>query len=143
MHYSPWDDIRARHPGIHVERHGLRPARAAWIPECAVILLDHGLTVAQRRSALAHEIAHIDLRHAPERAGWFGMRQEREANELAARRLISVEAFADAYAYSHDDAQLAEMLNVDVGVIHVRVRHLHPSERHHIQQRMARIEHAA
>ncbi|MDO8308602.1 MAG: ImmA/IrrE family metallo-endopeptidase [Actinomycetota bacterium] len=108
-----------------------------------MIFVDSSLSWAQGRCALAHEIAHIDLKHKHSGFPWFDARQEAEADQLAARRLIGIAALAEAYAWSHDSAQLAEALNVDGATVLTRWNHLHPSERHYIEARIALIEHAA
>lgn len=143
MNYCPWTDVGDRYPDVHVAFRPIWPVKAAWVAGPRVILVDSELTRRERRSALSHEIAHVDLDHHRTGSLWFDARQEREADMLAARRLIAVEDLAEAYACTHDDAELAEILNVDVHTLRVRCEHLHPSERHFIAARVARVEHAA
>lgn len=141
--YCPWGDVGERYPTVLVAVRDIYPARGAWCADAGVIFVDAGLGRRERRSVLAHEIAHMDLAHEHRDFPWFSTRQEREADMLASRRLITVEAFADAYASTHDDEQLAEALNVCASTVRVRVAHLHPSERHSIEQRIAALERAA
>lgn len=141
--HCPWSDIGRRHPHVHVGIHDISPARAAWVRDAQVVFIDRQLTRAEGRSALAHEIAHIDLAHEPRGLAWFDTRQEREADQLAARRLIPIEALADIFTWTRDDEAAAESLAVDVHTVRVRLAHLHPSERHHIEARIALIEHVA
>ena len=101
------------------------------------------LSAVERRCALSHEIAHVDLGHRHSGHLWFDDHQEREANTLAARRLIDIDALADAFSVTRDDRALGELLNVVVAVVHTRFAHLHPSERHYLEARIARIEHVA
>lgn len=139
----PWGDIGERYPSVLVNIRDIWPARGAWLPSAGVIFIDSGLSRADRRSVLSHEIAHLDLDHEHRGFPWFDARQEREADMLAARRLITVDGLAEAYACTHDDAELAEILNVDVHTVRVRCEHLHPAERHLIAARVARVEHVA
>ena len=96
--YNPWTDLEQRHPTVHVEPARLGPVAGAWIPRQGVILINHTLDVIEARCALAHEIAHIDLGHSPRAPGWFGRRQERDADHLAAQRLIADDGLADLAA---------------------------------------------
>lgn len=141
--YCPWGDVGERYPSVLVAVRDISPARGAWCADAQVLFVDASLSRRERRSVLAHEIAHMDLGHEHREFPWFNGRQEREADVLASRRLITVEALADAYASTHDDEQLAEALNVCASTVRVRVAHLHPSERHSIEQRIAALERAA
>ena len=118
--YCPWSDIGERMPGVHVALRDISPARAAWLPSHSVVLLDRSLTRREGRSTLAHEIAHIDLGHVPTGLARFDVRQEREADRLAARRLITPAALADALVWSNDDHELAIELHVDVTTVRLR-----------------------
>ena len=53
------------------------------------ISLRRGLGPVNRRCALAHELGHLIAGHDPAAAGWIRARQERQADEFAARLLIS------------------------------------------------------
>lgn len=141
--YCPWQDLDDRHPGVYVDCHDLHPARAAWIPDAAVILIDRRLRKDERRSTLAHEIAHIDLGHRPGRPSWFDKRQEREASRLAASRLVTVDALIGALLWCRDDREIAAMLQVDIPTVVTRREALTPNEVATIEARIATIEHAA
>jgi len=141
--YSPWRDAGERHPDVHIARCDIAPVRGAWVPDERVILLDSGLDVAGRRCALAHELAHIDLGHEPA-GGWLGQRQEREADDLAATRLLSeVERIAEALAaHPLDPEAVAETLDVSVPVLRRRLRALTEEEKAWIEDRLSRCERA-
>lgn len=96
-----------------------------------VILIEHERTVAQRRSDLAHAIAHLDLEH---RGDTFNRHHEEAANRYAANLLIDVRALADAISWSQDGNEVADALRVDIETLRLRMKHLHPSERAYLRQ---------
>jgi Zn-dependent peptidase ImmA (M78 family) len=105
-----------------------------------MILIDRNLDRAWRRAALAHEIAHVDLGHTSVVEGIFARRIEREADNLAARRLLSsVDEIAEAVAaFPGDAAAVAEELEVPVEVLVRRIERLHPRDRARIAARASR-----
>lgn len=141
--YSPWADAAERHPGIHIERCDIAPAKGAWVPSERVILLHDALDQDERRGVLAHELAHVDLGHEPT-AGWFGRRMEREADVLAARRLLhDVERIADAIAvHPLHPGLVAEALAVPLRVLRRRLECLTDEERARIEARVEACERA-
>lgn len=141
--YCPWSDLGERYPGVHVAAHAIAPARAAWLPDERVILLDRGLSITEGRCTLAHEIAHMDLGHYPTGVGHFDRRQEREADGLAARRLLPLVALVEAVRGGWDLPAAAVELRVTHDVIQSRLDRLHPSERHALRKVTARFEVAA
>lgn len=89
-------------------------------PGDRVIRLTPGLPQPTARSLLAHEIAHHVLEHRPTEFGPVHKRQERHANEWAARlliphdRYIEVERLRDGHVPSmaHDLDVAPELLEV-------------------------------
>lgn len=79
---------------------------------------------AQRRSTVAHELAHIELGHT---AGCTGP-DERAARELAARWLITLRALAEAARWSSRVEEIAEELWVDTDTLRTRVLTLTEAE---------------
>ncbi len=140
MTYSPWADAAERHPEVHIQRCDIAPASGAWVATERVILLDRSLDVVGRRCALAHELAHIDHGHG-ELGGWFGRRQERDADQLAASRLLGdVAELADALCEHPLEPELvAEHLGVTMHVLRRRLAALTPAEQDRIQARLAAI----
>jgi hypothetical protein len=128
---------------VHVAGHTIAPARAAWLPEERIILLERGLSTAQGRCTLAHEIAHMDLGHYPTGVGHFDRRQERDADGLAGRRLLPVGMLVEAIRAGWDLAAAADDLMVTVQVLEDRLARLHPSERHALRAAARRLEVAA
>jgi Zn-dependent peptidase ImmA (M78 family) len=104
-----------------------------------VILLDHRQTAAEKRCSLAHAVAHLDLGHAETPAGFFEMRQEREADQLAARRLVPVKQLARVLAWTVYRSEVAAELGVDLATLAVRERHLHPSEKAYLWRHVRRL----
>lgn len=97
------------------------------------ITLDPDQGQAQRRSTLAHELVHV------ERGPWADGhedREERVVDQLAARRLIGIRQLGEALAWSHDLAEAADELWVDEATLQIRLKHLHPSERHYLRRRL-------
>lgn len=118
--YDPWRDAASRYPHVHIEWHDIWPCHAGWHRETDVILLDENITKAERRCALAHEIAHMDTGDSPTELCWFGARQETDADRLAARRLIDVDDLARALRWSRDRREIAELLEVSLNVLAIR-----------------------
>lgn len=109
--------------------------------ETRTITLAQGMTQAQRRCTIAHELEHVDrgpvLEHHRER-------EERRAEAHAARRLLpSPHSIADALVWAGGDvAAAADELWVDEATLRARLdpRHLHPAERAIIVERINRLE---
>lgn len=137
MGYSPWEDAAQRYPHIHIGRVDLRPARGAWIAAERVILLERTLGRAERNTVLAHEIAHVDLDHAKTGRKWFDRRMERDADDLAARRLVDLERLADVLRWALCPEEVAHELDVTVDVVRRRIRSLTVQEKDAIAARLA------
>ncbi len=83
-----------------------------------IISLRRGLGPKNYRCTLAHELAHHSLGHDPAATGWVHDRQERQANEWAARLLISPTEYQLAeQLYGPHPAHLAAELGVTVKVL--------------------------
>lgn len=143
MTYCPWADAGRRLPDIHIAVRNIAPARGAVFPDYRVILIDQRLNKVEGRCVLAHEVAHLDLGHQPTGIAYFDTRQENEASTHAARRLIGIQALANALAWCRDERELAAELDVDVNTVMVRKATLTPDEIRVIEDRIAAIEHAA
>lgn len=98
--------------------------------ESRTIYLRSGMTQAQRRSTLAHELAHaVD----PESL-------EHCVDQAAVRRLIPLDVLAGALAWSQDEYELSRELWVDVPTVRARLEGLTEDERDEIEQRLAAID---
>lgn len=115
--------------------------KAAWYsPQWDVILMRPGLLQVERRCALAHELAHRALEHSGQcrypDAERQDRRQERDADEWAARRLITVEQLADALVWSDDPAEVADCLWVTPHLLTVRLDTIYLAERLRVGERL-------
>lgn len=136
--FHPWRHLRGL---AHVEVFFLTLSgrRRAATNGVDVIVMHPRLNQAQRRCALAHELAHIELGHTDGASPV----EERAAAVLAARRLIRADALADAMLWSQHPHDVADALWVDVETLTTRLEHLHPAERHYLTQRLAAREDTA
>jgi len=131
--YDPWADLAAR-PDIICRTCPLPVGEGMWFPDLQSIALDERLDRVGRRSALAHELVHVD--HGDVQVAGCGpdgprqaRRQEARADQKAARRLIRLPALAAALAtHPHDVAAAADDLDVTVHLLVVRIEHLHAVE---------------
>lgn len=138
--YHPWKALgRLDHIALSISDH-LPSGRAWWCPASQTILLASNLTQAERRCALAHELAHIDLGHTGRAAAVERHRQERQADELAARRLITLPALVDAVLWARDEYEAADELWVDPGTLHTRLQTLTPLERAELDRSITAVE---
>lgn len=102
------------------------------------ILLELDQTTAQSRCSLAHAIGHLDLSHATgETTSRFRDREERAADNLAARRLLPLPRLTEALLWADSTAEAATDLWVDLAMLRCRLDHLHPSERAAIKRAFA------
>lgn len=90
------------------------------------ITLARGLTQAQRRSTVAHEVAHAER---PPFHPRYTHLEERAVDQLAARRLVPFDVLVDGCRWARSIPELAEECWVDEDTIRIRLAHLHPSER--------------
>lgn len=129
MVFHPWRQLRAL---THVEvffQH-LTGNRRAATDGIEVIVMRPGLAQVQRRCALAHELAHIDLGHT----GGCTPQEERQASELAARWLIDLNDLIDALRWSTHLAEVADELWVDEPTLRARLDGLTDQEREQIRR---------
>ncbi|KJQ54445.1 ImmA/IrrE family metallo-endopeptidase [Microbacterium sp. SA39] len=106
------------------EEHGVRiverpgATRGGFDPASRTIRLDPGMSARTTRSVLAHELGHAVLGHTLSAIPSVRRQQERQADEWAARLLIT----ADAYAQAEDArgphlASLAFELDVTIELV--------------------------
>ena len=144
MRYDPAVDLAARYPDWQI-----RYAALGWgIQEAMsrgskVILLEARDTPAEQRCSLAHAVAHLDLGHRAVSPGFFDLRQEAEANDLAARRLIPLEDLASALSWTRSQAEVAAELAVDRPTLTVRCGRLAPHELAYLELHAPEPAHAA
>lgn len=124
MHH-PWRHVRALVEWTVHWTHDLPEgvdAATRWSDK--TIWLRHGLTQVQRRCIIEHERQHVI------RGPGGVIRVEERAVDIAtAHALVALDDLADAARWARSLPELAEELNVTQEVVHVRLLHLHPSER--------------
>lgn len=131
----PWRMLRRR-PEITLEWHD--GGVAGWYHfGTQTISLRRGMSQAERRSTLRHELQHHFNGPVLESL----LVKEEIACELAAARdLICIRKLGEALAWTQDRDQVADELWVDPGLLEVRVAHLHRAERAYLRQRLAHLE---
>lgn len=123
-HPHPWHLLRDRWPQVDVHYAPL-PAGTWALSDGRSIWLDDGLSQAERRCTLMHEIVHLELgQHTCQDEA-----TERAVHAEVARRLISWERLRSGLLWARTVEELAEELWVDVETAQARLEHLHPSER--------------
>ncbi len=101
------------------------------------VSLRRGLTQAERRATLAHELEH--LAKGPAIVG-FTDQDELDVRQRAARWLIPFHRLADALVWAGDDYELADELWVDVHTVRTRLETLTAKECAHLADLMAAAE---
>lgn len=122
MHH-PWGELRRRRDvTLHWAR--LPHTLTAVTDGRRSIWMAMGLRQVERRCAIDHELAHIELGHecGPDPS------HELAASTRSARRLITVTALEDAVRWTTSLPEMADMLWVTEDVLTVRLHHLHPAE---------------
>jgi hypothetical protein len=139
--YNPFDVIRRNADwtlGFAVLPDG---ERGRWYERHKVMVLDSGLGRVARRCTATHEVVHAENGDETCESAVLQARQEASVDRDASRRLIDIHDLADIAAAHPDDAHLvADELDVDLETLRCRLRHLHPSERHYLRQRMEHTE---
>ena len=100
------------------------------------IVVDPRQLQAERRSTIAHELVHVERGPSPPGAWWVA-REERLVDQVASRRLISVDALGEALAWTRDVSELAEELWVDEAMVRARLDGLTVGEREYLVARLA------
>lgn len=135
MGWNPWRHIGVFYPHIIVDISRELPGRLWGVQFGRHIWLCRRLNQARRRCTLTHEIVHLERGPVP--ADPVGLaREERVVSQIAARRLITIDALADALAWTRDPHQLAEALWVDVPTLRARIDALDPLEVADLEHRL-------
>jgi Zn-dependent peptidase ImmA (M78 family) len=136
--YSPWRELRALDQLIF-DQVDLPSGDAWWVPAHDVILMRPRLLQVERRCSLAHELGHRHLEHTGQcRYGDSrrqGARAELEADQWAARKLITIEALGSVLVWTDDRDEAADELWVTRRLLDVRLAHIHPAERAYVRRR--------
>lgn len=125
MRYHPWRQLQ-RHKQVTVETRADLPPGIDGFTDGARIWLRRGLTQAQRRSVLAHELVHIER-------GTQNVddREEALVDSIAARRLVTFLDLHDALRWTQGrvDGETADWCWVDLRTIEARIDSLTDEER--------------
>jgi hypothetical protein len=133
--YHPWRHLRDEHPDVHVTFHVPVPGGVLGWWHRAGLGIRPGLTQAQRRSTIAHELVHL------ERGETCGMSRahlaghELQVEQQAAERLMPLDELLDAIQWGQGEPDPDE-LQVDPVALLVRVRGLTDEERHWIDDKL-------
>lgn len=141
--YNPGRDAATRFPDWVIRHRPLHGIPEVMCRRRKVILIDQADSWPAKLCSLAHAVAHLDLGHQTGVCGNFERWQEREANGLAAVRLIPVERLAEVLAWTRHTTEIAAELRVDLPTLEVRRKHLAPYERAYLQDRSTWLEETA
>ena len=124
-------------PWVSIGRAKMRE-RGRYYHEHHAALLRSGLRGPAYFAALMHELVHAERGDQPCADAASEAQQELAVAKEAARRLIDIRVLAEVAASFPDDPhRVAEELDVDYETLAVRMRWLHPAERHYLRRRLA------
>ncbi len=106
---------------------GLQVGRRIW--------LARGLTQAERRCTLTHELVHRERGPVPDDPV-AAEREEQIVDEIASRRLITLPALTDGLRWSRQPRELADHLWVDEPTLQTRMGTLDPVEVAHLEHHL-------
>lgn len=141
--YDPGADMAARYPGWVVRKAPLGAVPELLCPRRRVVLLDERLGATERRCALAHAVAHLDLGHGLTMDRRAETQEENAADDLAAVRLMPVELLADVGAWALSRAEAAAELDVTEALLLIRWDSRTPDETDYLMRRLAALDGAA
>jgi len=121
--WNPWRALRGL-DHIEVIWQHLPEDLLALTDGQTLILIDPRQRQFRRRCTIAHELAHIKLGHTT----GCSPRNERAADEWAARKLIKLHHLADAMRWAMSFEELADELWVDHATLKARLTTLTPTE---------------
>lgn len=135
--YSPWEEL-AGLPHIELRREPLEGGRLGeYVHHLSLIRLDPRMPRRQARSVLCHELMHVRYGDVRTFCDQVNRWQELRADHEAARLLIDIHDLADALlVHSQHLPAVAIALRVSIDLLEVRLKRLHPSERHLITRRL-------
>lgn len=135
MTWHPWRTL-ARLPEITLAWERMPGLLGSWHSLTKTITLHPDQSQAQRRCTLTHELVH----HERGDVGRCHGPVERAVHEEAARRLITIEALADALVWSQDEWEVAQEVWTDVPTARLRINALTDAEKDYIESRIAARE---
>lgn len=137
--WHPWRRLRdLSHIDLLWEDTDDEYGHATFVPPSITLAI--GLTQAERRCTLTHELIHHERGQVLEQ---YHDREEAAVERESAKRLIGLEQLGDALAWSNDMGEIADELWVDVPTLQARLTCLHPAERAYLVRRRAQRENPA
>lgn len=118
--YDPWEGVP---PGWAVTRAAIT-TRGYCDHSRRLIVINVGLSRAEERCTLTHEIVHAERGPVP---AHHAAREERVVDAEAARRLIPLDALLETLGWACCPAEAAEALGVDVPTLLTRIAALAPT----------------
>ncbi|WP_244971580.1 hypothetical protein [Gordonia rubripertincta] len=132
--YHPWREARHR-PHLDIDLVELQDDHRGCIHGNRVTI-NVGDLQSERRCTLTHELVH-DERQVFPRDRVLRAREERTVETIAARRLITLEALADALRWTRHEREAAAELWVDVPMLVTFIQSLTEAERDWLNERLA------
>ena len=102
--------------------------------EASIISLRLGMSQAERRCTVLHEVLHAE--RGPALETLYDREELRVRRETARLLLPDIKLVGEAMAWSLSTEEAADELWVDVGVLRDRLASLHPAERHFLRRRL-------
>lgn len=137
MTFHPWQRLRDL-AHVRLEWQDVDDQMGCADPETSIVTITDGMTQAERRSTLTHELIHLERGTAVEAR--HQAIEDRYVQRESARRLITIEDLIDALRWSRDEHELAEELWTDVDTVRIRLASLSPAERRFIDAELDRRE---
>lgn len=135
MTWHPWRAL-SRLPEITLRWDRAPGLLGSWHHVTKTITLHPEQSQAQRRCTLTHELVHYERGDVGRCTGLL----ERTVHEEAARRLITIEALADALVWTQDEWEVAQEVWTDVETARLRIDTLTAEETAYIEARIAARE---
>lgn len=135
--YHPWRVFRDHFPDWTLAWHPMDGNLGLTTWHDKTITLHPDQDQAQRRSTLAHELAHVE--RGPFDSACRDL-EERAVDDVAARRLITLDQLAGALVWAYDVVELAGELWVDVEIVRVRLANLTEAEGRDLEHRLDAAE---
>ncbi len=132
--YHPWREARRR-PHLVIEHVDLPDDHRGCITG-STVTLNAGDLQSERRCTLTHELVHDERRVYP-RDRVLRAKEERTVETIASRRLITLEALADALRWTRHAGEAASELWVDVPMLVTFIQSLTDAERDWLNERLA------
>lgn len=141
--FSPRDFLRSTYPDVDVRTTQLPGRLQGCVDlERRIVWLAEGLTHVEERCVLAYEIGQLIRGPLPEDPV-VAAAHRRDAEDWAARMLISTEALVDGFSLFRRLPEIAEWLEVDLPTLRARLRGLTDHEQDAAMEALGRQQPSA